>query len=99
MTKLVALGLLGLVVAVAVGLGIHVLTKETIALPVVRLEQGASLAPPGARAREEPAPTTDAATTTGATTTTGSTAEEDSDSDSGSGRGRGRGRGRGGGDD
>ncbi|MCP9486821.1 MAG: hypothetical protein MSC30_13245 [Gaiellaceae bacterium MAG52_C11] len=102
MTRLLALGLLGLVVAVAVGLGIHALTRETIALPVVKLEQGTSLAPPAARARNTPprttgAATTSATTTTTGSTTTGSTAEDDSDSDSG--RGRGRGRGRGGGDD
>lgn len=98
MTRVVALGLLGLVLAVAVGLGIHGLTRDTIALPVVRLEQGSSLAPPAARARSTPPATTGAttkgATTTGGTTrTTGETEDRTETDDSDSGRGRGRGRG------
>ena len=100
MTRLLALGLLGLVVAVAVGLGIHAVTRETIALPVVKLEQGASLAPPAARAVETTA-TTPRITTEAETTTAGSTGTTgDDNSGSGSGgSGRGRGRGRGGDDD
>ena len=43
--RTVALGLLGLVLAVAIGVGIHFVTRETIALPVVRLDQRAQLAP------------------------------------------------------
>jgi hypothetical protein len=39
------LGLLGLVLAVAVGLGVHVLTRDTISLPVVQLEPAPALAP------------------------------------------------------
>jgi hypothetical protein len=108
MTRLLALGLLGLVLAVAVGLGIHAVTRETIALPVVRLEQGASLAPPTARVSVPTArtrrSTSDATTTTTAPAPTGpattasteTTGEDDSGS---SGSGRGRGRGRGGDDD
>ena len=42
------LGLLGLVLAVAVGLGVHVLTRDTISLPVVQLEPAPALAPPAA---------------------------------------------------
>jgi hypothetical protein len=105
MTRVLALGFLGLVLAVAVGLGIHVLTRETIALPVVRLEQGASLAPAAARAPQAPPITTRTGTTTGttngATTTTGSTDERADEDNSGPGSnnsGQGRGRGRGGDD-
>ena len=43
-----ALGLLGLVLAVVVGYGVHLITRETISLPVVQLEQPAPLAPPAA---------------------------------------------------
>ncbi len=45
MTRTVLLGTLGLVLAVATGLAVHLLTRETIALPVVSLEQDAGLAP------------------------------------------------------
>ena len=83
-----------------VGFAIHALTRETIALPVVQLEQGASLAPPAARAQAQPATTTTTTTTARATTTrTGSTEDRTETDDSGSGRGRGRNRGRGGDDD
>ena len=58
MMRTVLLGLLGLVLAVAVGLGVHLLTRSTISLPVVQLEPAPALAPP-------------AATTTDETTTTG----------------------------
>ena len=87
MMRTLLLGALGLVLAVAVGIGIHLVTRDTIALPVVRLEQQGSLAPPRA------------ATTTGATTAgTTSGASTETGEDDGSGRGRGRGRGRGGDD-
>ena len=43
-----ALGLLGLVLAVVVGYGVHLITRGTISLPVVQLEQPAPLAPPAA---------------------------------------------------
>jgi hypothetical protein len=42
------LGILGLVLAVVVGYGVHLITRETISLPVVQLEQPAQLAPPAA---------------------------------------------------
>ena len=45
MSRTLLLGALGLVLAVATGLAVHLLTRETIALPVVRLEQDAGLAP------------------------------------------------------
>ncbi len=96
MTKVLALGFVGLVLAVAVGFGIHALTRETIALPVIRLEQGASLAPPAARTPQAPSATTGAATTTGSA---GDRADEDGSGSGSSGSGRGRGRGRGGDDD
>ena len=90
-----ALGLIGLVLAVAVGLGVHLITRETISLPVVKLEQPARLAPPAA--------TTVTRTTTAKTETEGTTTEDnrtETDDDSGSGSsGKGRGRGRSGGDD
>jgi hypothetical protein len=88
-TRTLVLGALGLALAVVLGLGVHLLTRDTVARPVVRLEQGPALAPP--------------VTTTTTTSTAGSTttdeAETETDDDDDSGRGRGRGRGRGGGDD
>ena len=36
--RTVLLGLLGLVLAVAVGFGVHLVTRDTISLPVVRLD-------------------------------------------------------------
>jgi hypothetical protein len=83
---MLVLGLLGLAAAIAIGIGVHLVTRDTIALPVVRLEQGASLVPR----------TTGTATATrpGTTTTAGATTGDDE-----SGRGRGRNRGRGGDDD
>ena len=70
-----ALGLLGLVLAVAVGFGVHLITRGTISLPVVRLEQPA------------PATTTQP---TAETTDRGTTTETGTDDSSGRGRGRGR---------
>ena len=46
--RTVLLGLLGLVLAVTVGFGVHLLTRGTISLPVVRLEPAPALAPPAA---------------------------------------------------
>ena len=63
-----ALGLLGLVLAVVVGYGVHLITRGTISLPVVQLEQPAQLAPPAA--------TTTARTTTAKTETEGTTTED-----------------------
>ena len=98
-----ALGLLGLVLAVAVGYGVHLITRDTISLPVVQLQQPAQLAPPAATstARTTTAETqTEAETETGRTTTDDRGTETEDNSGSGSsGRGRGRGRGGGGDDD
>ena len=98
-----ALGLIGLVLAVAVGFGVHLITRDTISLPVVQLEQSRPLAPPAATAGR---------TTTGQTTTTETETEterpatetetdpetttetEDNSGSGSSGSGRGRGRGR-----
>ncbi len=78
MTRTLLLGALGLVLAVALGLGVHLLTRDTVANPVVRLESDPGLAP--------------AVATTVVTTAT--TADEtETDDDSGRGRGRNRGRG------
>ena len=63
-----ALGLLGLLLAVVVGYGVHLITRDTISLPVVQLEQPAPLAPPAA---------TSAARNTTAETETGGTTTED----------------------
>lgn len=99
-----ALGLLGLVLAVAIGVGIHFVTRETIALPVVRLEQGAQLAPTTATDRTGTTTgttTSESETETETETETESETETEDNSGSGSensGRGRGRGRGRGGDD-
>ncbi|HUQ22313.1 MAG TPA: hypothetical protein VM049_04800 [Gaiellaceae bacterium] len=92
------LGLLGLVLSVAVGFGVHLITRGTISLPVVRVEQPAPALPDGAK------PTTQRTIT--ATSTEHRTTTETGTEDS-SGRGRGRGgsddsggnSGRGGGDD
>ena len=46
--RTVLLGLLGLVLAVTVGLGVHLVTRSTISLPVVQLEPAPALAPPAA---------------------------------------------------
>ncbi len=85
MTRTLLLGALGLVLAVALGVGVHLLTRDTVAHPVVRLDRDGPLAP--------------AATTTVVTTTTTTTSENDTETEDDSGRGRGRNRGRGGGDD
>ena len=96
--RTVLLGLLGLAVAVTVGLGVHLVTRSTISLPVVRLE-----APP--------VPATTAGTTTPARTSTEDegvtvvpagppvstepeTETEDSSGSGSDGSGHGRGRGR-----
>jgi hypothetical protein len=91
-TRTLVLGALGLALAVVLGLGVHLLTRDTVARPVVRLEQGPALAPPVTT-------TTTTTTTSTAGSTTTDEAETETDDDDDSGRGRGRGRGRGGGDD
>ena len=45
--RTVLLGLLGLALAVAVGLGVHLITRSTISLPVVQLEQPPPVASSG----------------------------------------------------
>jgi hypothetical protein len=100
--RTVLLGLLGLVLAVTVGLGVHLLTRGTISLPVVRLEPAPALAPPAATTNLT---TTEHADTRSTPSTTSGSTQTDDDN---SGRGRGRGgsgydsgsnSGRGGGDD
>ena len=89
--RTVLLGLLGLALAVTVGLGVHLVTRSTISLPVVRLEPAPALAPPAATTKETPTgrtenesvPRTEPQPTAGTGTETG---------DDNSGRGRGRGR-------
>lgn len=90
-TRTLVLGALGLALAVVLGLGVHLLTRDTVARPVVRLEQGPALAPP--------VTTTTTTVASTARSTTIDEAETETDDDDDSGRGRGRGRGRGGGDD
>jgi hypothetical protein len=95
MMRTASLGLLGLLLAVVVGYGVHLITRETISLPVVQLNQPAQLAPPAA---------TSTARTTTAETEPGGPATEDrgteTDDNSGSGSsGKGRGRSGGGDDD
>ena len=87
MTRTLLLGALGLALAVALGFGVHLLTRDTVANPVVRVERDVPLAP---------------VTTTVVTTappTTGGTSTDETETGDDSGRGRGRGRGRSGGDD
>lgn len=88
--RTVLLGLLGLVLAVTVGLGVHLITRNTISLPVVQLEPAPALAPPAAttgetteRTETEPRTETDAPPPP----PTGAATETD---DSGSGGGHGR---------
>ena len=97
MMRTVLLGLLGLVLAVAVGFGVHLVTRDTIALPVVQLEAPPERATTAATTRP-PATTSTARTTTARTPATMPVTEvEAGDDNSGSGSsGRGRGRGRGG---
>ncbi|HEX4930235.1 MAG TPA: hypothetical protein VFV62_05940 [Gaiellaceae bacterium] len=95
--RTVLLGFLGLVLAVAVGFCVHLVTRGTISLPVVRLEQ--------------PAPATTTQRTTTQRTTTETTTETterrtttETGTDDSSGRGRsgddsGDNSGHGGGDD
>ncbi len=107
--RTVLLGLLGLVLAVTVGLGVHLVTRSTISLPVVQLEPAPALAPAAA--------TTTVTTTTGEKTTERTETGDETESvapaapapatssqeveteDDGSGRGRGRGRSGGDGED
>lgn len=95
MIRSVVLGLLGLALAVAVGLGVHLVTRDTISLPVVRLQPAPALAPPAATTTARP-PTTTGKTTGERVTTMEGVETERGTTDDGSGRGRGRGRGRGG---
>jgi hypothetical protein len=88
MMRTASLGLLGLL-AVVVGYGVHLITRETISLPVVQLNQPAKLAPPAATSKVR---TTTAETETEGTTTEDRGTETDDNSGSGSsGKGRGRG--------
>lgn len=112
MTRTILLGLLGLALAAAVGFGVHLVTRSTIALPVVQLE------PPRAPVATGPTSTdrttearistedvgTGRETTSGPVSTAGSpvtTTAVETEDNSGEGRGRGRGRsgGEGGGSD
>ena len=87
--RTVLLGLLGLVLAVTVGFGVHLLTRGTISLPVVRLEPAPALAPPAATTTNRTA-TERTETETRATPSTTSGSTETGDDNSGRGRGRGR---------
>ncbi|MDX6398839.1 MAG: hypothetical protein QOJ43_2247 [Gaiellaceae bacterium] len=89
MMRTIVLGSLGLVLAVAVGLGVHLITRATISLPVVRLDPAAEqLAPPAAATTAKR--TTTQETETAATTTGGGDTGIATNDDSGKGRGRGR---------
>ena len=94
MTRTLLLGALGLVLAVALGFGVHLLTGDTVARPVVRLEEGPALAPVTTTTT-----VTTATTRPRQTTTDEAETETDDEDDDDSGRGRGRNRGRGGDDD
>jgi hypothetical protein len=94
--RTVLLGTLGLVLAVAVGVSVHLLTRGTISLPVVQLEPAPALAPPAARttrgttsARTE---TDDETETEARTTPPPATAPAPATTEDSGGRGRGRGR-------
>ena len=96
-----ALGLIGLVLAVAVGFGVHLITRDTISLPVVQLEQPRPLAPPAATdGRTRRRTTATRPRRNGTETETDSEPKTETEDNSGSGSsGSGRGRGRGGSDD
>src|SRR5687768_13816207 len=92
-----ALGLIGLVLAVAVGFGVHLITRDTISLPVVQLEQPGPLAPPAATGGRTTTTTTGRTPTIETETETDSEPKTETEDNSGpgsSGSGRGRGRGR-----
>jgi uncharacterized membrane protein YgcG len=99
-TRTVLLGLLGLVLAVAVGFGVHLVTRSTIALPVVQLEPPrapATTATTTERTTSERTTTEDAKETEPAgppvsTEDREREARTETDDDGSSGRGRGRGR-------
>ena len=97
--RTVVLGILGLVLAVVVGYGVHLITRETISLPVVQLEQPAQLAPPAARSTARTTTAETETETTGTTTEDRGTETDDNSGSGSSGKGRGRGRGGGGDDD
>ena len=87
------LGLLGLALAVVVGLGVHLLTRSTISLPVVRLDPAPALAPPAATTKVTTAGRTETETESEPRTSSqpaAGTGTETGDDDSGRGRGRGR---------
>jgi|SRR5829696_1110579 len=93
--RTVLLGMLGLVLAVTVGVSVHLLTRGTISLPVVQLEPAPALAPPAARtilgttsARTD----TETEHETEARTVPPATSPAPATTEDGSGRGRGRGR-------
>ena len=94
------LGLLGLALAVAVGFSVHLVTRGTISLPVVQLDQPAPV-PPRTTATTAPTTTTTAGRTEierGTTTEDQTEVETEVETQDSSSRGRGRGRGRSGGD-
>ena len=107
-TRIAVLALVGLVVALVLGLTTHAIARDTFAPATVELEAGEPLAPPEARedraddesakprrTKEKRDRGRDHGTTTEQTTTTPPTTTDDDDGgdDDGSGRGRGRGRG------
>ena len=88
---------LGLVFATGLGIGAHLIARDTVAEPVASIEAGEGLAPvqTTTAARTTPrARRTQTTTTTTARPRTTTATETDEDS----GRGRGRGRGRSGGE-
>ena len=111
---LVALALLGVGTALAIGLAANAISGDTIGLSARPLRAGDELAPPQARddrrrgrGRDDTRTTTTTTTTSPSTTTTPTITTEAGDEhggrsrggSGGSGGGRGRGRGRGGGED
>jgi len=88
--RTVLLGLLGLALAVAVGFGVHLITRSTISLPVVQLEQPppvpTRLTPTQRTPARTPARTT--VTMERGTTTAELETEPETETEDSSGRGR-----------
>jgi cytoskeletal protein RodZ len=94
--RLLGLVLLGLLMAALLGTGTHLITRDTIALPSVRLEPEETLAPQEAQdtrgtttATARTTTTTTRDTTTQPATTTTSPDETTTEAEDGRGRGRG----------
>lgn len=94
---LVALGLVGLLCAAGIGVAAYVVSRDSVAVPVTRLQPGPqTLTPARVRTKPQPRPTTTVATTT--TVQPGTTVDDHGGRSGGGGNGN-SGHGGGGSDD